>query len=145
MYTTLLALHLVFAGVWLGCVLTEALFERALLGKGREQERILARLHKRVDLIVEIPAFTLVLLTGLWMAQGPAFTPLLHAKIGFGALAILTNLYCVWLVFKRAAAAEQDDWALFARLDHKQHLYGALVLVAILVALGLGITHLTPA
>lgn len=28
---TLLALHLLFAGLWLGCVLTEALFERALL------------------------------------------------------------------------------------------------------------------
>ena len=61
---TLLLIHLLFVGIWLGCVLTEALFERALLGKGREQELILTALHKKVDFLIEIPAFCIVFLTG---------------------------------------------------------------------------------
>ena len=43
----LLILHLALVGLWLGCVLTEALFERALLGKGRDNELILTALNKR--------------------------------------------------------------------------------------------------
>ena len=41
MTNVLLPLHLALVGLWLGCVLTEALFERALLGKGRDKELIL--------------------------------------------------------------------------------------------------------
>lgn len=43
MKNTVLLIHVVFIGIWLGCVLTEALFER--LGQGPEQERILVGLH----------------------------------------------------------------------------------------------------
>lgn len=64
MNSVLLPIHHCAVGVWLGCVITEALFERALLAKGREQELILVELHKRVDLIVEIPAFMIVLISG---------------------------------------------------------------------------------
>lgn len=64
MKTTVLLVHILLVGIWLGCVLTEALFERALLGKGREQEWILTRLHKRVDVWIEIPAFVGVLVSG---------------------------------------------------------------------------------
>jgi len=64
MRSSLVFVHLLFVGIWLGCVLTEALFERALLGQGPAQELLLAGLHKKVDLWVEIPAFTLVLLSG---------------------------------------------------------------------------------
>jgi len=60
MTNVLLPLHLALVGLWLGCVLTEALFERALLGKGRDKELILSALHKSVDVFIEIPAFTLV-------------------------------------------------------------------------------------
>jgi len=51
----ILTLHVLFAGLWLGCVVTEVLFERTLLHRGRETERLLARLHLRVDLWVELP------------------------------------------------------------------------------------------
>jgi hypothetical protein len=135
----LLPLHLACVGIWLGCVLTEALFERALLGQGRAQELILVTLHKRVDLVVEIPAFVAVLLTGsLMLAAAPA-SALLSAKIGLGLLAIAANIYCVWLVFRRAQAAESGQWTEFARLDHLQHKFGAVVLLAIVAALILGL------
>ncbi len=135
----LLVIHLVFIGVWLGCVLTEALFERALLGQGRDQERILVRLHKRVDLMVEIPAFVIVLITGALMLSNATPSTALYAKIGFGLLAIAANSYCIWIVFRRARAANDGQWERFAHLDHLQHKVGALVLLGILGALSFGI------
>lgn len=139
MKSVLLPLHLAFVGIWLGCVITEALFERALLGKGRAQELILVALHKRVDLVVEIPAFIVVLVTGAAMLSSVNPNPLLATKIAFGFLAIATNIYCVWLVFRRAQAAQSDQQTEFTRLDHLQHKFGAVVLLAIVVALAIGI------
>lgn len=139
MKSLLLPIHLAAAGIWLGCVLTEALFERALLGRGREQELLLAGLHKRVDLIVEIPAILIVLVTGGLMLQGAAPGALLHTKIAFGLLAVVANAYCVWLVFRRFGQASSGDWDAFARTDHLQHQIGAIVLVGILAALSIGL------
>lgn len=138
----LLSIHLVFVGIWLGCVLTEALFERALLGKGREQELILAGLHKRVDVFIEIPAFIVVFVTGGMMLQSAPHDPLLTAKIAFGLLAIAANIYCVWLVFRRATLGANGDWDGFHRVDHLQHKIGAVVLLGILAALGTGLVLL---
>ncbi len=45
----------------------------------------------------------------------------------------------IWLVFLRAKAAEAGEWETFSALDHLQHKYGAVVLLGILVALGIGI------
>lgn len=135
----LLLLHLLFIGLWLGCVLTEALFERALLGKGRPYEALLAQLHKQVDVWVEIPAFIAVVVTGsLLLLQAPP-SQWLHLKVALGLLAVLANTVCVGLVFVRAKAANVDDWHLFARLDHLQHKLGAVVLLALLGALGIGL------
>jgi len=139
MHALLLPLHLVFVGLWLGCVLTEALFERALLGQGRDKELILTALHKRVDLFVEIPAFALVVITGGLLLSSVAPTALLHVKLGFALLAVITNIYCVHLVFKRDRIARSGDWLAFEAIDHLQHKMGAIVLIGILGALGLGI------
>lgn len=139
MKTLLLPLHLIFAGIWLGCVLTEALFERALFGQGRDKELLLSALHKRVDLLVEIPALLLVMLTGRLMLASVPQSGMLHAKLGFAALAILTNLYCVYLVLKRDRMARAGDWQAFETIDHLQHKMGAVVLIGILGALLLGL------
>ena len=142
MHSLLLPLHLVFIGLWLGCVLTEALFERALLGQGRDKELILTALHKRVDLFVEIPAFTLVVLTGgMMLATAPA-SALFHAKLGFALIAVITNVYCVHLVFKRDKLARAANWSAFETADHLQHKLGAVVLLGILAALGCGLAFL---
>ncbi len=142
MKATVLFVHLLFVGVWLGCVLTEALFERALLGQGRAQELILVRLHKRVDVWIEIPAFMGVLISGGLLLSQATWSSTLQVKIIFGLVAIAANIYCVGLVFRRTKTAESGDWARFEALDHLQHKWGAVVLVAILLALGLGVSLL---
>ena len=120
-------------------MLTEALFERALLKTSRPNERILATLHKRVDIFIETPAFLCVLVTGAVMLAGTQPTLLLKLKISAALIAIVANVYCVYLVFERERAALAEDWALFDRLDHRQHQIGAIVLLGILAALGLGL------
>ena len=139
MISVLLPIHLIFVGIWLGCVITEALFERALLGKGRAQELILVELHKKVDLVVEIPAFVAVVVTGLLLYQASSPSALIYIKIILGVVAVLTNIYCVVLVFQRASAANRGDWQKFESLDSKQHQYGTVVLVSMLLALVIGV------
>jgi uncharacterized membrane protein len=139
MHTILLPLHLVFIGLWLGCVLTEALFERALLGQGRDKELVLTALHKRVDLFIEIPAFTLVVLTGCALLTSAPQSAVFHLKLAFASVAVIANVYCVHLVFKRDRLARSSDWNAFEAIDHLQHKMGAVVLLAIIGALGLGL------
>lgn len=139
----MLVLHLLSIGLWLGCVLTEALFERALLGRGRTSELLLADLHKRVDIWVEIPAFVAVVVTGgLLLAHAtPSFW--LTIKVGLGLLAVLANGLCVGVVFARAKAAHAGHWERFEQLDHVQHKLGALVLIGMLGALLVGLSLAT--
>lgn len=133
-----LVFHILFVGVWLGCVLTETLFERALLPEGENARRILARLHVRVDVFVEIPAFVLAALTGLYMALATPLTLVLALKILTAMVAVLANIYCVKLVFDRRTYAETGDWEAFEQADHRQHKVGAVVLLGILLAIVLG-------
>jgi uncharacterized membrane protein len=132
-------LHIAFVGIWLGCVLTAAFFERALLGQGRAAELILVGLHKRVDLSVELPAIAGVIVTGILMLGSARYGVAIIAKIALGMLAVVANLYCVFLVFRRTAAANAGDVSGFRRYDALQHKAGAVVLVAILGALALGL------
>ena len=131
-----LALHLGSAFLWLGCVLTEALFERSLLAGDRESHRVLADLHVRVDKLIEIPAILLVLATGVWLwaeylHEGLFF----YVMVAAGLVAIGSNLYCVRIVFRRRDAASAGDWIDFDRLDQLQHKVGAVVLIGLTVAL----------
>lgn len=136
----LLLLHLMLVGLWLGCVLTEALFERALLGKGRAYELLLADLHKRVDGWIEIPAFVAVVVTGGMLLTQASPSVWLKIKLTLALLAVLANGVCVGVVFVRAKAAHRGDWPRFERLDRLQHQLGAVVLLALLGALGVGLT-----
>lgn len=132
-------LHALLAGAWIGTVLVEALFERALLGQGRDKELILARLHWKVDLLVELPLLVLVATTGAMLLQGRAITGLLAIKLIAAGVAIMANLYCTWLVWQRLHAAEQADWGRFEALDHSQHIFGAVVLAGLIAAAAIGL------
>jgi hypothetical protein len=130
-------LHLTFAGVWLGCILVEVAFEHGS-GGGSDMRLYISKLHWSVDKLIEIPAFAGVALTGCVLFAGAAMTPLLWTKTVFGAVAILFNIACVWLVRVRLAHAMRGDAEAWERADYWQHKLGAVVLIGLLVALGTG-------
>ena len=135
----MLILHLIFAGLWLGCILTEIAFERILLAGDRAAHLALARVHKWVDLLVETPAFLGVAATGLWLLPAAPPSLALDVKLACAGLAVLANGACVFLVHRRCDAAERADWEEFDRLDHLQHGIGALVLIGVLTSLSVGL------
>ena len=137
---TLLFLHLVLVSVWLGCVVVEAIYEHSI-EPDATMRIFVSRLHWTTDKSVEVPAFTGVLLTGAIMATQVPMTPLLALKILCGVIAIVFNAICVILVMKRLryADAENFDVQAWEAVDAKQHIYGAVVLLGLLLALGIGL------
>ena len=134
-----LGIHALLAGAWIGCVLVEALFERALLGSGRDKELILARLHRKVDLYIEGPLLAGVVVTGAMMVSMMPIDGLLKAKLAFAVTAILANIWCIWLVRLRLGHAEAGRWEEFERVDHSQHRWGAVVMIGLLGAATIGL------
>lgn len=136
-----LFLHLFCIAAWTGCILVEALYEHSI-DHSPAMRRFVSELHWRTDKFVEIPAFAGVLLSGGALIHAAPMTPLLWAKVAFGLLAIAANAACVWLVVRRLAAARAGDFDTWQRLDHRQHKLGAVVLLALLIALGIGVSVL---
>ena len=77
----LATLHILFVGAWIGTVLVEALFERALLGQGRAQELALARLHWQVDKLVELPLLIAVVASGAKLLRDVPLDGLLRGDL----------------------------------------------------------------
>ena len=132
-------LHVLLVGAWIGCVLVEALFERALLGRGPEQLLLLARLHWKVDKAVELPLLGAAVATGLKLLPSGPVDGFIKAKLACAATAVFANLYCIMLVRLRLRMAEAGAWDLFAVIDRRQHQIGAVVLVGLLGAAALGL------
>lgn len=137
----LATLHAIFVGAWLGTVLVEGLFERALLGQGHDKELLLARLRCRVDKLVELPLLIVVAVSGAKLLRDVPLDGLLRAKLACATLAIFANLYCIWLVRLRLKVAEAGAWELFAMIDRRQHQVGIVVLLALLATAALRLLH----
>ena len=133
----LLVIHVACAGLWLGCVLVEVAFERVLAVLPTRE--FLVRLHYWVDLLIELPAFLVVLATGQKMLNSATPTVALHVMTGAGSIAILANIYCVWLVIRRRSYAVAGDTDGYERADRMQHRVGGVVLLGILIAMAAGI------
>ncbi|AJX14330.1 hypothetical protein WJ95_27045 [Burkholderia ubonensis] len=132
-----LFLHLVFVAAWMSCVIVEGIFEHAI-DRSPEQRSFISNLHWATDKYVEIPAFTIVLVTGAILLAHRTPTPLLLTKVAFGTLAIALNAVCVWIVVRRRHYAARDDHAAWERIDRVQHKLGGIVAIAMLAALGIG-------
>ena len=99
--------HLMALGIWLGIVMTEALFEFS--GSDAESLRAAARFHYTVDMFGELPVLAAVIFTGVLLAGrvGP-LTPLHYVKIAASLVAIGSNLICaVWVVRRRRVEDER--------------------------------------
>lgn len=104
----LLTLHLLALGIWIGVVAAEFVIE--FDGMKNSTSLIKAsKLHFLTDIWVEIPAFTIVLITGLLMINSHHLQGVFLYKIIFGLAAIIFNSVCVYAVFRRRGYAIVGD------------------------------------
>ena len=137
-YELLLQLHLFAVAFWLGVVAVEYLIEQGR-AQSRSQGFTVARLHRRIDIFFEMPAFTVVLVTGVLLIEPARFDGIYALKIVAGGLAVLGNLLCLVPVLKRHASAEADD---LAEVIHQSKMIDRISLLAIpagLLALACGV------
>ena len=131
-------LHVLMLGTWLGCLLVEGVLE-AMAWRDDAMLVAVSRLHRRIDLFVEIPTFVGVLLTGLWLTQSVTWSALLVAKIALGCFAIAVNVACVAPVLRRSSAADASDLGRMRRESRWVHLAFAVGVPAGLSAAVIGV------
>ncbi|MEN8719480.1 MAG: hypothetical protein ABF296_04355 [Oceanococcaceae bacterium] len=105
-------LHVFAVAFWLGCVAVEVVVEQ--VGLRREDLRAaVSQFHFYVDRFVEIPAITVVLLSGLWLFEPARFVSdgLYTAKVIAGLLAVGANIVSIHPVIMRKRAADDGDRA----------------------------------
>ena len=134
-------LHVLALGAWLGCLLVEGVLE-AMAWRDEAMLAAVSRLHRRIDLFVEIPAFTGVLASGLWLSWNVTWSTLLVVKVALACFAISVNVACVAPVLRRDKAAEARDVALMRREARWVHLAFAAGVPAGLGAAVLGVMRL---
>ena len=106
----ILIIHLIALGIWIGVVGAEFAIE--FDGMKDDESYIRAsKLHYITDIWVEIPAFTMVLVTGLLMVNESHLSGVFLFKVIFALLAIIFNLICVYAVFKRRKFALSSNLA----------------------------------
>ncbi|MCY1538580.1 hypothetical protein D9M68_741280 [compost metagenome] len=133
----LLQLHLFSVAFWLGVVAVEYLLEQ-----GRAESRVqgftVAQLHRRIDLYFEMPAFSVVLVSGLMLFEPDRFDGIYALKIVAGLIAVLGNTLCLVPVLQRRTAATADDLPGVIRLSRQIDLISLTAIPAGLVALVCG-------
>ena len=106
--------HLIVLGMWLGVVITEALFEFA--ASDAESLRAAARFHYNVDKFGELPVLFAVLVTGTLLAvRAWPLTSLHFIKIVASLVAVGSNLICTLWVFQRRRIEDVNELLGFRR------------------------------
>jgi len=135
--TVLLVAHLIALGIWIGVVGAEFAIE--FDGMKDDESFVKASyMHYATDIWIEIPAFTLVLVTGFMMLNDNHLSGLFLYKVAFGLLAVIFNIVCVYAVFKRKKFAEESDLEGMRSVNSLMRV-GGLVIPTFLIALILGI------
>ena len=137
-FDLLLQLHLFAVAFWLGVVAVEYLLERTR-AQSRNQGFTVARLHSQIDLFFEMPAFSVVLVTGLLLIEPTRFDGIYALKVVAGGIAVLGNALCLVPVLKRRTAAEKNDLSNVIRQSRLIDIISLLAIPAGLVALACGI------
>ncbi|MCC6642239.1 MAG: hypothetical protein IT386_13850 [Deltaproteobacteria bacterium] len=117
--------HVFALGVWMGCVGVESVLESLAHGDARLRPAV-ARMHFWIDALVEVPAFTLVAISGIAMLRLDLLHGAYAVMVVAGSVAIAVNLWCVLPVVRRKAAADRGD---AAALDgQSRRIYGAFAI-----------------
>jgi hypothetical protein len=105
---TLLQVHIVATSAWLGLVAAEAVVE--LHGRDAASRRLVARIHRWIDILFEGPLVALVLGSGaLLLSRAWPASPLLLVKVGAGIIAVIANAICIPWVQMRAKASDDVE------------------------------------
>jgi len=125
-------------GIWAGVVAAEVVIE--LDGAKSDDSLINAsKLHYLTDIWVEIPAFSLVLITGLLMLSPEQLQGAFLYKVILGTAAVAFNFVCVYAVFKRRGYALVNDIKGMQSTDPVMKLGGAGFIPCFLGAIILGL------
>ena len=136
-----LFVHLFVLGLWLGCVMVELVLE--LMGRTAPAlGDSAARVHKVIDRFIEIPAFTIVLVTGIMMIKWDMTEFTYWLKIGLGLFTIAINAACVVPVLRRVTALDRGDRAASERQTRRIFVYFGIGLVTGLGALAIGVIRM---
>ena len=127
-----LILHLIALGIWIGVVGAEFAIEFDGMKDDESYVRA-SKMHYLTDLWIEIPAFTVVLVTGLLMLNESHLAGVFLYKVIFAVLTILFNIICVYAVFKRRKFALAADIEGMRSAEPAMKI-GSLVIPAFLVA-----------
>lgn len=135
---TLAHSHLMLACFWLGLLAAESVLE--LSGRDAASLRLVARVHRWIDTLFEIPVALAVLATGLTLLARlwPA-PPLVLVHATAGMIPVVVNLVCgIWV---RVRARESAGDAEIATLTHRIQLTGlAIPFVVLALLIGLNFT-----
>ncbi|PBJ22812.1 hypothetical protein BSG18_23060 [Pseudomonas ogarae] len=134
----LLQLHLFAVAFWLGIVAVEYLLERTR-AQSRNQGFTVARLHRQIDLFFEMPAFVVVLVTGLLLIEPTRFDGIYTLKVVAGGIAVLGNMLCLIPVLKRRSAAEKNNLPDVIRQSRQIDIISVTAIPAGLLALACGV------
>lgn len=133
----LLSFHILALGIWIGVVAAEFVIEF----DGMKDETSLikaAKLHYLTDIWVEVPAFSIVMITGLLMLEPDHLSGIFLLKIIFAVLAIICNIICVYAVAKRRKFALLGDVSGMKSTDRIMRL-GGLIIPTFLIAFALSL------
>ncbi len=100
---TLTTIHLLFIALWGGVLACEGIIE-FVPTRHEEQERLVAKLHFRIDVLLEAPLLVGILVTGIVLLAGTPWTTLLAIKVAGALVVILANAACIVVVVRRYLA-----------------------------------------
>lgn len=112
---SLLLVHVVATSAWLGLIAGESVME--LHARSPEARRLVARIHRWIDICFEGPLIATVLVTGgtLLYRLWPNVSPLLLVKAAAGLVAIGANAICIQWVFARVRAPSDQSALSYTR------------------------------
>lgn len=107
-FNLLAVVHLVVLALWGGVVATEAVIE-LLPFRRSELHGATIRFHYWIDLLVELPLVTAVVISGVvLLTMVDPLTPLHILKIGMGGAAVAVNLFCIVVVVRRGRRMQRE-------------------------------------
>lgn len=103
---TLLQFHLFAATAWVAIIGAETVLE--LHGSSAVSRRLIAQIHKWIDVLFEGPLIAAIVISGaVLLARAWPAPPLLLIKVGAGMIAMVANAAC--LSWVQARARTDDD------------------------------------